>query len=94
MTADQDVEFAVLAATYKKIQAFNETSIEGRLRFIPDNPVGNNMELFIHRCDLTPEGDVQMIADEWQALSFTGEILKDETNNPTSPYMNIYTTDA
>lgn len=92
--ANYYVVFTTPVLAYKKIQAFNETSIEGRLRFIPDNPVGNNMELFIHRCDLTPEGDVQLIADEWQALSFTGEILKDETNNPASPYMNIYTTDV
>jgi len=94
ITADYDVEFAVQALSYKKIQGFNESSIEGKFRFVPDNPVGNNMELLVHRLDLTPEGDIGLISDDWQTLSFTGEILKDETNNPTSPYLNIITTDA
>jgi len=91
LAEDVDVEFAVLAGSYTTIRGFNETSIEGRLRFVSDNPEGNNSEVFIHRADLTPEGDVAMIGEEWQQLSFTAEILKDETNNPTSPYMNVYT---
>ena len=86
---DITVEFAVLAGTYTEIYGFNETSIEGRLRFVSDNPEGDNREVFIPRADLTPEGDVTMIGEEYQQLSFTGEMLKDEVNNPTSPYVTI-----
>jgi hypothetical protein len=88
-TEDYVVEFAVLADSYTTIRGFNETSIEGRLRFVSDNPEGENREVFIHRLDLTPEGDVAMIGEEWQILPFVGEILKDEENNPDSPYMDI-----
>jgi len=88
------VYFGVAAASYTTINAFEETSIEGRVRFVPDNPVGNNMELLFWRVDLTPAGEVGMIADEWQVLEFTGEILKDETNHPTSPYGRIITDDT
>jgi hypothetical protein len=85
--------FSVPAASYTKIDPFEVTSIEGRLRFVPDNPVGNNMECLFWRVDLTPGGEVGFISDEWQALEFTGEILKDETSHPTSPYGEISTTD-
>ena len=89
-----DVEYACEAATYTKVQAFKETSIEGRLRFVPDNPVGNNLECNFHRVNLTPGGEAALIGDEWQAFEFTGEILKDETGNPDSPYGDIITEDT
>jgi hypothetical protein len=76
------------AVTYTQIRAFNETQIEGRLRFVSDNPVGSNQELTIWRCSLTPSGDTAMIGEDWSTLSFEGEILKDETQT-ASPYMNI-----
>lgn len=94
VTADTDVEFGVSALTYSTISGFEVSTIEGLLRFVPDNPVGNNMELLIWRVDLTPGGDVLYIGDDWSTLEFTGEILKDETNHPTEPYLRIITTDT
>ena len=92
--ADYDVEFAVKAQTFTKIMAFNETSIEGRLRFVADNAVGNNMSAMIWRVDLSPAGEVAMIGEDWQALEFGGEVLKDSVNHPDEPYYRIETTDT
>lgn len=94
VTDDTDVEFGVSATTYSIISGFAESSIEGLLRFVPDNPVGNNMELQIWRVDLAPGGDVAMIGDDWAVLEFTGEILKDETNHPNEPYLRVITSDT
>jgi hypothetical protein len=83
------VSYAYGAATYTTISAFANTQLEGRLRFVSDNPAGSQQELEIWRVSLAPEGDTALIGDDWGSLGFTGEILKDETNHPTSPYMNI-----
>lgn len=83
------VTYGYAATTYYEIQAFANTQIEGILRFVSDNPAGVQQELEIWRVSLTPSGDTAMIGDDWSTLGFTGEILKDETNHPNSPYMNI-----
>lgn len=75
--------------TYTEVQAFKNTQVEGKLRFVSDNPAGTQQELEIWRCSLTPSGDTSMIGDDWSTLGFVGEILKDEIGHPTSPYMNF-----
>jgi len=77
--------------TYTKLMAINQTSTEGMMRFVSDNPIGTQMELEIWRVSLTPSGDTAMIGEEWSTLAFAGEILKDETKDPLvdSQYFNI-----
>jgi hypothetical protein len=83
------VQYAYAETTYYTIDAFAETQLEGRVRFVSDNPAGTDMELEIWRVSLTPEGDTSLIGDDWVTLSFTGEVLKDETNHPDNPYMQF-----
>jgi len=94
IAADSDVKIkgSCEASTYKKIKAIAVSELEGALRFVSDNPVGNNMELQIHRASLTPAGDTAMIGEDWSTLGFEGEVLKDETGHPDSPYFNILMT--
>lgn len=84
-----DVDYTYGSITYTEVEAFNETVIEGRLRFVSDNPVGTQQELEAWRVSLTPSGDTAMIGDDWSTLGFSGEILKDTANHPDSPYMTI-----
>lgn len=83
------VSYAYAAASYTEVRAFVNTQVEGRLRFVSDNPAGTDQELEIWRVSLTPTGDTSMIGDDWSTLGFTGEVLKDETGHPDSPYMNF-----
>lgn len=83
------VTYGYDSPAYTEVQAFKNTQVEGMLRFVSDNPAGTQQELEIWRCSLTPAGDTAMIGDDWSTLGFTGEILKDETGHPDSPYMNI-----
>jgi hypothetical protein len=83
------VSYSAAAVTYKKIAAFKNTQIEGFLRFVSDNPAGNQQELQIWRVSLTPSGDTAMIGEDWSTLGFTGEVLKDSTGHPDSPYFDI-----
>ncbi len=87
-----EVSYTSAAVDYTEIRAFKETIVEGMLRFVSDNPAGTQQELEIWRCSLTPTGDTALIGDDWSTLGFTGEILKDETGHPDSPYMNIIMT--
>jgi hypothetical protein len=84
-----EIDYTRASVTYKKIKAFAQTQVEGFLRFVSDNPAGTQQELQIWRCSLTPTGDTALIGEDWSTLGFTGEILKDATGHPTSPYFNI-----
>lgn len=87
--SDVHVTYGYAAATYTKVAAFTQTIVEGRLRFVSDNPVGENQEVVVWRVSLSPDGDTSFIGDNWSTLGFTGEVLKDETGHPTSPYMDF-----
>ena len=77
------------ALTWTQVAAFANTQVIGKLRFVSDNPAGNQQELRVWSVSLVPAGDTALIGDDWSTLGFTGEILKDETNHPLSPYMDI-----
>lgn len=83
------ITYQYAGLTYTHISAFANTQVVGKLRFVSDNPAGNQQELQVWSVSLTPSGDTAMIGDDWSTLGFVGEILKDETNHPLDPYMNI-----
>jgi hypothetical protein len=83
------VAYDCVAYNYKQIKMLAQTDIEGALRFVSDNPVGPQMELVLHKVSLTPAGETAFIGDDWSTLEFNGEILKDETGHPNSPYGDI-----
>lgn len=83
------VTYGYSAVTYTNVAAFKQTQVTGMLRFVSDNPAGGNRELQIWSVSLTPTGDTAMIGEGWSTIGFAGEILKDATNHPDSPYMNI-----
>lgn len=51
-------------------------TIEGSLRFIAKNPKGAQFDYFFPWVKLTPNGDFQVKAEEWQTIPFNLEILK------------------
>lgn len=52
------------------------TMIYGALRFISDNPVGNQKDYFFPKIALQPDGDYALKGDDWQVMSFTFRALK------------------
>jgi len=84
-----EIAYTYATTSYMRIKAFAQTQVEGRLRFVSDNPAGGQQELEIWRVSLTPTGDTAMIGDDWSTLGFTGEVLKDDTNHSDSPYMDF-----
>lgn len=50
--------------------------IRGALRFIADNPKGENKDQFWPYVKLTSNGDYALKGDSWQQMSFNAEVLK------------------
>ncbi len=65
------------------------TDKEYALRFTTDNPTGPNKVYDFWRLTLSPGGPVQLIGEEWMIMSFNGEGLADNTNQPDSPYFTV-----
>lgn len=51
-------------------------TLYGSLRFISDNPVGENRDYYYPKVALAPDGDYQLKGDEWQVMGFTFQALK------------------
>ena len=88
------VVFGRAALTYTKILALDSVGQEGKLRYVSDNPEGGQWEMIIWKVRLKPNGDTALIGDDWAKLGFQGDILRDATYHPTSPYMDLIVTDA
>ena len=72
---DLTVDYTIVGSTRKRIISKSNT-IEGAMRYIAQNPAGENIDYFMPWVKLTPNGDFQLKGDEWQQLPFTLEILK------------------
>ncbi|MBH0113266.1 hypothetical protein I5E68_09940 [Novosphingobium sp. YJ-S2-02] len=61
--------------------------IKGALRYIADNPQGQNFDYFMPYVKMSPNGDFALKAEQdWQQLPFTVEILK--RTNVEAMYLN------
>jgi len=76
---DIQVTYDVQASTRSLVVSKNQ-SIYGALRFVSDNPVGNNNDIYMPYVKLSPDGDYQLKGDDWQVMGFTVEILKKTSN--------------
>jgi hypothetical protein len=75
--------------TGSKINALTALDKEYALKFVSDNPVGENEKWEMWRVRLTPGGPFNLISDEWNVMSFSGEGLADTTNHAISPYFDV-----
>jgi len=83
------IAYAWEGSTYKVVTGLTSTALEGKVRFVSDNAEGPQMELRAWKVSLSPDGDTAFIGDDWSTVAFTGEILKDEANHPTAPYLEL-----
>jgi hypothetical protein len=77
-----------LVGSYQ-ITALTNLSKEYAIRFTSANAAGPNQIWNFHKCTLKPNGALNLISDEWDAMEFTGEGLDDTTNHATSPYFTV-----
>lgn len=68
------VTYNVAASTRDVVISAN-TSIFGSLRYVSDNPVGDNSDMFLPYIKLSPNGDFTLKGDKWQELGFDLDVL-------------------
>jgi len=74
------------------IQALTDAGVakEYALRFVADNPEGDNARWEFHKGVLSARGEVNLIGEEWMNLPFVFEGLADRVNEASSPFFDIY----
>lgn len=72
---DLTVTYAVLSSTRSRVIS-GSTPIEGALRYIANNPKGDNKDYIMPWVKITPNGDYALKGDEWQTIPFSIEALK------------------
>lgn len=76
-----DVQFTYdTAASTRSRVVSGSQAIYGSLRFVADNPKGENRDYFYPYVKLSPDGDYNLKGDEWQQIGFTFEVLKKASN--------------
>lgn len=73
--SDITVAFAIDAASSVRVLSGSEP-VEGAMRFIEDNPKGDDRDIFLPYVKITPNGDLALKGDEWRQIPFSIEALK------------------
>jgi hypothetical protein len=69
------ITYDVAASTREQIVS-GSAAVEGSLRYVAQNPVGENIDYFWPWVKITPNGDFALKGDEWQQIPFSLEILR------------------
>lgn len=64
------------------------TQVEGALRFVADNPTGQNNDFYFPYVRLGPNGDFELKSDDWQQLPLTVEVLVDTAYSRSAIYID------
>lgn len=69
------VSYTELASTFKRIISGSEP-VNGALKFITFNPIGEQYDWVFPWVTISPNGDFNLKGDEWQQIPFSFEILR------------------
>jgi hypothetical protein len=71
------------------LRVFGNVEGEYALKFVEDNPIGPNRIWNFWKGTLMSNGAVQLIGEEWRAMSIRFEGLADTVNHAASPYADV-----
>ncbi|HEY6108694.1 MAG TPA: hypothetical protein VIV56_07310 [Gemmatimonadales bacterium] len=83
---DVTAAYTPLTATRRRVRAGTQALIEGKLVFIGDNVAGPNYHIEAWRVQMTPDGALALLSDDYGAPKLKGAVLLDATNHPDEPY--------
>lgn len=75
------VQYDINAGNRETVVSGNK-AIDATLRFVTDNPEGDNWVHFWPSVQLTPNGDIALISDDWMSIGFSAELLERDENTP------------
>lgn len=69
------VTYSVAAGTRSQVVSADQ-QLRGAVRFVSDNPVGDNRDYYFPLVNITPDGDYNLKGDDWQKMGFNFTTLK------------------
>jgi hypothetical protein len=74
---DDEIEFVYdISAGSRYVVVDQNDVVEGGLRFIADNAIGDNRDYFWPRVRLTPTGEFALKGDTWQQMTMNFDVLQ------------------
>jgi hypothetical protein len=87
------VHAAITGTGLTKIRGAVNTSVEGRLQFLPDNTTGPDNEVVVWNASIAPDGDIGFISDDFAEWNLNGEAQDDSAaaygGSTGSPYFEL-----
>jgi hypothetical protein len=81
-----EIDYTYASMTKRVVRAGVSNSITGSIRFKGDPSEGPVREIEVWKADLTPEGEIGLITDEYGTWSLNASVLSDKVNHPNEPY--------
>lgn len=78
--------YNTLAGSNDHVAGATVPFVQGHILFVPDPVDGQKIGCDIWRCNMNPNGQIGLIADEYGNWSLDGDILDDTANHPTAPF--------
>jgi hypothetical protein len=85
-THDVTVTYHTLVGSNDHVAGATVPFVQGHILFVPDPVDGQKIGCDIWRCNLNPNGQLGLIADDYGNWSLDGNILDDTANHPTAPF--------
>lgn len=63
--------------------------VQGRIMFVGDPSTGPAMKVNVWKCNITPDGAVGLISDDFATMGLSAAVLDDSINHPASPLYEI-----
>lgn len=86
---------AAISTPLSIVRGATQTAMQGRVMFLPNNTTGPNNEVIAWNVNLSPDGDVGFIADDFAKWSVTGAVQSDSAGtyggSSSDPYFQITT---
>ena len=83
---DVTVTYHTLVGSQDHVAGATIPFVQGHILFVPDPVDGQKIGCDIWRCNLNPNGQLGLIADDYGNWSLDGNILDDTANHPTAPF--------
>jgi hypothetical protein len=85
-TAAVTIDYKTLVGSFSQIAGGTVPVQQARLRFVPDPTDGQKIGVEVWRVNLSPNGQIGFIADDYGNWTLDGFILDDAVNHPNAPY--------
>ena len=84
------ITYHTLVGAFDQVAGATVPFVQGHILFEPDPVDGQSIQCDIWRVNLSPNGQLGLIADDYGNWSLDGNILDDTANHPNSPFY-LYT---